>query len=85
MDTLIRMKAEEVNESLIDFLRSSFKGKKIAMHIYEETEIDETDFILKDPIARDRILNAVENVKNDKNLKEYTLEEINSFLNDAGK
>ena len=85
MDTLIRMRAEEINESLIDFLRASFKGKKIAVHIYEEEEMDETEYILSDPIARERILKAVENVNKNQNVREYTLEEITRFLNDEGK
>ena len=85
MDTLIRMRAEEINESLIDFLRASFKGKKIAIHIYEEEEMDETEYILSDPITRERILKAVENVNKNQNVREYTLEEITRFLNDEGK
>ena len=80
------MKVDDLNESLIDFLRVSFKGKSMEVHILEEEpEMDETEFVLSDPIARERILNAVENINQNKNLKEYTLEEINSFLNDAGK
>ena len=43
MDTLVRMNAEEINLSFIEFIKSSFKGKKIAVHIYEE-DIDETGF-----------------------------------------
>jgi len=86
MDTLIRMKVDDINQSLIDFLRHSFKGRKIEFHILEEEpEMDETEFVLRDPIARERILKAVENINQNKNLKEYTLEEINSLLNDAGK
>ena len=84
MDTLIRMKAEEINESLIDFLRASFKGKKIAVHIYEEEEIDETEFILKDPVARKEILESIEDAKKGIGLKKYTIEELKQeFLNES--
>jgi hypothetical protein len=81
MDTLVRLNADELNVALIDFIKSSFKGKKIAVHIYED-ETDETEFVLRDPVARERILKAVENVNQNRNMKEYTMEEINSFLNE---
>ena len=85
MDTLLRMNADEMNACIIDFIKSNFKGRKIAVHIYEEEAMDETEYILSDPIARERILAAVENVNENRNLKEYTLKEITSYLNDAGK
>lgn len=84
MDTLLRLKAEELNTGLIDFIKTSFKGKRIALHIYED-EMDETEYLLSDPIAKQRLLQSVENVKHMRNLKEYTMEEINSYLNDAGE
>ena len=84
MDTLIRANADEINASLIDFIKAAFKGKRIAVHIYEAV-MDETEYLLSDPVARERLLKAVENVNNMRNLKEYTLEEINSIVKDAGK
>lgn len=84
MDTLVRMNAEEVNNSLIDFIRLSFKGKKIAVHIYEDND-DETEFLLRDPIAKKRLLEAAQNVKNNIALKEYSVSEIENILNDSGK
>lgn len=81
MDTLVRLNADELNSGLIDFIKSTFKGKKIAVHIYED-EMDETEFVLKDAVARERILKAVENVSQSRNMKEYSMEDINSFLNE---
>ena len=83
MDTLLRIKADELNNSLVDFIKASFKGKKIAVHIYED-ETDETDFLLSDPVAKKRLLESVENVKANSNLKEYTMEDIISYLNEPG-
>lgn len=83
MDTLVRIKADELNNSLVDFIKSSFKGKKIAVHIYED-ETDETGFLLSDPFAKKRLLESVENVKANRNLKEYTMEDIISYLNEPG-
>lgn len=82
MDTLIRLEADELNHSLVDFIKSTFKGRKIAVHIYTDEEMDETEYILSDPIARKRILEAVENVHENRNLREYSLEDIKNYLNE---
>ncbi|MDQ6888872.1 MAG: hypothetical protein M3Z56_01130 [Bacteroidota bacterium] len=84
MDTLVRLNADELNSGLIDFIKNSFKGKRIALHIYED-EMDETEYLLSDPIAKQRLLNAVENVKYMRNIREYTIDEINSYLNESGE
>jgi hypothetical protein len=83
MDTLVRVKADDLNNSLIDFIKSSFKGKRIAVHIYED-EIDETEYLTSDPIAKKRLLESIENVNQKRNLKEYTMDEIMSYLNEPG-
>ena len=69
MDTLLRMKAEEIDNSIVEFIKSSFRGKKIALHIYEDT-LDETDFLLANSINKKRLLESIDNVKNNVNLKE---------------
>ena len=83
MDTLVRVKADDLNNSLIDFIKSSFKGKRIAVHIYED-ETDETEYLMNDPIAKKRLLESIENVNQKRNLKEYTMDEIMSYLNEPG-
>lgn len=85
MDTLIRIKPEELNNSLIDFIKSSFKGKRIAVHIYED-EMDETEYLLSDPQAKEELLQAVKDVEAGKNTKVYTMQELKTmFLNDSGE
>ena len=84
MDTLVRMNADEINNSIIDFIRLSFKGKKIALHIYEDTD-DETEYLLSDPIAKKRLLESAKNATKNISLKEYSVSEIENILNDAGK
>ena len=75
MDTILKGNADEINQSLIDFIKKSFKGKKIAVHIYEE-EQDETDFLLSDPETKKRLLESIKNVNEGKGLKEFSLQEI---------
>ena len=85
MDTIIRTSAEEISNSVIDFIKATFKGKKIMVHIYEDTTADETDFLLKNTVTKKRLLESVENVKNMKKLKEYSIADIEHILNDDGK
>lgn len=84
MDTLVKTTAAEINNSLIDFIKKSFEGKKIAVHIYEVEE-DETEYLLSNPITKKRLLESIENVNTNKNLKEYSIADIESILNDAGE
>lgn len=85
MDTLVRLNADELNQSLIDFIKASFKGKRIAVHIYED-EMDETEYLLSDPVHKEKLLETVEEVNQQKDLKVYTLDELKSmFLNEPGK
>jgi antitoxin YefM len=84
MDTLVRMNAEELNVSFIDFIKTSFKGKNIALHIYEE-DIDETGFLLQSNANKKRLFESIENVKSNINLKEIDFAELNQILNDDGK
>jgi antitoxin YefM len=84
MGTLLRMEAEEINESFIQFIRQSFKGKRIALHIYEETQ-DETDYLLSNPENKRRLLQSAEDVKNNISLKEISLSDMQNILNDDGE
>ena len=84
MDTLVRMKADEISNSMVDFIKSSFKGKKIAVHIYEdgeEDEIDETTYLLSSEANKKKLFQSIENVKNNISVKEYSFEEIEQILN----
>ena len=81
MDTILRASADELNNSLIDFIKASFKGKRIAVHIYEE-DGNETEYLLANEVNKQRLLQAVDNVTKGEHLKEYTMQEINRFLNE---
>ncbi len=83
MDTLLKLKAEELNITLIDFIKASFKGKKIAVHIYED-EMDETEYLMSDPLHKRELLESIKDVKEGKNMKVYTIDELNEmFLNES--
>lgn len=83
MDTLLRGNADEINTSLIDFIKSTFKGKRVAVHIYEDNEMDETDYLLSDPTSKERLLKSIEEVEQGKGLKKYSLNDLKTmFLNE---
>ncbi|HVF96533.1 MAG TPA: hypothetical protein VM871_04400 [Flavisolibacter sp.] len=82
MDTLVRLNADELNPSLIDFIKSSFKGKRIALHIYEDN-MDETDYLLSDPVHKKMLLGTVAEINGQNAVKTYSLEELKAtFLNE---
>lgn len=84
MDTLLRLNADELNQSLIEFIKTSFKGKRIALHIYED-EMDETAYILSDPVHREKLLKTVEEINRQKEIKAYSIDKLKAmFLNDSG-
>ncbi len=84
MDTLVRMNAEEMNIGFIDYIKSAFKGKKIALHIYEDNA-DETEFLLQSDANKKRLFESIENVKNNISLKEIDFSDLQQILNDDGK
>ncbi len=82
MDTLFRINEDELNSRLIDFIKSSFKGKRIAVHIYED-EMDETEYLLSDPQHKKELLQSIKEVEEGKNMKVYTIEDLKElFLNE---
>ena len=80
MDTLLRGNADEINVSLVEFIRSTFKGKKVAVHIYEDNEMDEIEYLLLDPIGREKLLKSVEEGNTGKGLKTYDLNELKTMF-----
>ncbi len=79
MDTLVRLNADELNAGLIDFIKTSFKGKRIALHIYED-EMDETEYLLSDPQHKKELLESIGDVKEGKNMNVYTIKELNEMF-----
>ncbi|MDQ6608254.1 MAG: hypothetical protein M3Y85_00310 [Bacteroidota bacterium] len=79
MDTLVRLNADELNQNLIDFIKLSFKGKRIAVHIYED-ETDETDYLLSDPVHQEKLLNTVAQINEQKPTQVYTMNELKAMF-----
>ena len=73
MSTTYRLKASELDERFLAGLKSTFGDKEIEIIV---SEVSETDYLLKSEANKNRLLQAVENVKNRTNLVEVNLEEL---------
>jgi antitoxin YefM len=67
MQTIYRLKASELNHQFLEGLKATFKDKDIEIIV---SEIDETEYLLKSPANKQRLLSAIENVNNNTNLIE---------------
>ena len=73
MQAIYRLKASELNEQFIESLKLTFGEEEIEITV---SPIDETDYLLRSPANKQRLLNAIENVKQGKNLVEVNLEQL---------
>jgi hypothetical protein len=65
MYTTYRMKTDELDDAFLVSLKALFKGKTIEIAVCEadEESKDETAYLLRDPANRQRLMDAIENVR----------------------
>ncbi len=65
MYTVYKINADELNENFIASIKAQFQHKEIEIAICEtaQAEQDETDYLLRDPANKARLLEAIDNVK----------------------
>ena len=70
MYTIYRLNADELDGRFLRALKAMFKNKEIEIVVCEaaQSEEDETAYLLKSPANRERLLKAIENVAQDRNL-----------------
>lgn len=70
MYTLYRLNADELSVEFLESLKTLFRHKAIEIAVCEaETvEQDETAYLLSNPANRARLLEAIENVRQQRNL-----------------
>jgi antitoxin YefM len=78
MYMIYKMKAEEPGSRFLRALKTMFKDKEIEIAVCEadQSEEDETEYLLKSPANRDRLLQAIENVARSHNLVSVDLEDV---------
>jgi len=70
MYSMYTLNTDELTSQFISVLQNAYPGKKIEIVVQEAQ--DETEYLLKDP----QLLNAVQDIKNGKNLVSVPLESL---------
>ncbi|MFA4851326.1 MAG: hypothetical protein WC599_02300 [Bacteroidales bacterium] len=78
METVFRLKASEIDNGFLSTLKTLFKKREIEITITDVIN-DETEFLLKDPKNKAHLLEAIEEVKHNKNLVRFTGEEFKKY------
>ncbi len=65
MYTIYQVKADEFDPRFLDALKALFKDKELEIAVYER---DETDYLLRSPANRERLMNAIQDVERNKNI-----------------
>jgi antitoxin YefM len=65
METIYQLNADDLNEDFLEGLKASFKHKEIEIVVYER---DETAYLLRSPSNRSRLLEAVADIEQNRNL-----------------
>ena len=78
MYTLYRLNADELSVEFLESLKTLFRHKTIEIVVCEaETaERDETAYLLSNPANRTRLLEAIENVRQQRNLVTVDLADL---------
>ncbi len=78
MYMIYRMNTRELDNHFLSALKTMFKDKEIEIVVCEaaQSEEDETAYLLRSPANRDRLLKAIENVAQDRNLVPLKLEDL---------
>jgi antitoxin YefM len=73
-----KINAAELDSRFLRALKAMFKDKDIEIVICEaaQSEEDETAYLLRSPVNRERLLKAIENVTHDRNLIPINLEDL---------
>jgi antitoxin YefM len=65
METIYQLNADDLNEDFLEGLKASFRHKEIEIVVYER---DETAYLLRSPSNRSRLIKAVADVEENRNL-----------------
>jgi antitoxin YefM len=73
MSTVYRLKASELNHHFLEQIKATSGDKEIEIIV---SECDETAYLLKSEVNKNRLLKAIENVKERQNLVEVNLQNL---------
>lgn len=75
MYTVYKLNADELNEDFLQSIKFLFRNKTIEIAVceVEAADQDETAYLLRDPANRQRLLEAIENVRHGRGLIEVDM------------
>jgi PHD/YefM family antitoxin component YafN of YafNO toxin-antitoxin module len=78
MYAVYRMNARELDSSFLRALKAKFKDKDIEIVVCDaaQSNEDETTYLLRVPVNRERLLRAIENVAHDRDLITINIEDL---------
>lgn len=65
MQTIYQVNADDIDQSLLESIKALFKNKDIEIVVSER---DETEYLLRSPANRERLLRAVKEVEENRNI-----------------
>ena len=65
METIYQLNADDLNEDLLEGLKASFKHKELEIVVYER---DETTYLLRSPANRERLVKAIADIEQHRNV-----------------
>jgi antitoxin YefM len=74
METIFKLKTKELDMSFIESIKTLFKGKEIEITI--KSAQDETEYLLRTPANKKKLLEAIDEVKRNKNLIRFSVKEF---------
>ena len=81
MTTTFQISEAELNTQFLRSLKSMFKDKNITITVETEDVTDETTYLMKSPTNHERLLKAIKNVNEGKNLVALDLNELKKVAN----
>lgn len=73
MSTVYRLKASELDRNFLEQIKAIFGDKEIEIIV---SECDETEYLLKSEVNKNKLLKAIENVKERQNLVEVDIQDL---------
>jgi len=78
MYTIYKLRADELDEHFISTLKHQFQNREIEIVVSEAVNVaeDETAYLLRSPANRERLLQAIENIAQGRDLEVVDLDDL---------
>jgi antitoxin YefM len=80
MVSTFQINETELDNNFVKALKSMFKNRNLTLTI-EADEVDTTEYLLSNAVNKERLLKAVENAKQRKNLVKIDLDQLKNLAN----